>query len=66
VLPYLQPAALTRPTRRALSDAGWKLDDLRAHAAEVAGVEVPKLEQLRRVTVASVLMVVVIGLSRGP
>ena len=62
VLPYLQPAALTRPTRRALSDAGWKLDDLRAHAAEVVGVEVPKLEQLRRVTVASVLMVVVIGL----
>ena len=62
VLPYLQPAALTWSTRRALSDAGWKLDDLRAHAAEVAGVEVPKLEQLRRVTVASVLMVVVIGL----
>ena len=62
VLPYLQPAALTRPTRRALSDVGWKLDDLRAHAAEVVGVEVPKLEQLRRVTVASVLMVVVIGL----
>jgi uncharacterized membrane protein YbhN (UPF0104 family) len=62
VLPYLQPAALTWSTRRALSDAGWKLDELRAHAAEVAGVEVPKLEQLRRVTIGSVLMVVVIGL----
>jgi uncharacterized membrane protein YbhN (UPF0104 family) len=62
ILPFLQPAALSWSTRRALSDAGWKLDDLRAHAAEVAGVEVPKLEQLRRVTVGSVLMVVVIGL----
>jgi uncharacterized membrane protein YbhN (UPF0104 family) len=62
VLPYLQPAALTWPTRRALSDAGWKLDDLRTNAAEVADVEVPKLEQLRRVTLGSVLMVVVIGL----
>ena len=62
VLPYLQPAALTWSTRRALSDAEWKLDDLRAHAADVAGVEVPKLEQLRRVTIGSVLMVVVIGL----
>lgn len=61
-LPYLQSAALTWRTRRALSDADWKLDDLRATAAEAAGVEVPKLEQLRRVTVGSVVMVVVIGL----
>jgi len=61
-LPYLQSAALTWSTRRALGDAGWKLDDLRARAAEIAGVEVPKLEQLRRVTLGSVVMVVVIGL----
>jgi hypothetical protein len=33
VLPYLQPAALSRQTRRALSDADWKLDDLRGAAA---------------------------------
>jgi uncharacterized membrane protein YbhN (UPF0104 family) len=62
VLPYLQPAALSRPTRRALSDADWKLDHLRGAAAETAGVEVPKLEQLRRVTLGSIVMVVVIGL----
>jgi len=62
MLPYLQPAALSRSTRRALSDASWKLDELRTDAAEAAGVEVPKLEQLRRVTIGSILMVVVIGL----
>lgn len=62
VLPYLQPAALSWSTRRALSDAGWKLDALRADAATAAGVDVPKLEQLRRVTLGSIVMVVVIGL----
>src|SRR3954452_17487510 len=62
VLPYLQPAALSSETRRALSDSGWKLDALRAAAARAAGVDVPKLEQLRRVTIGSIVMVVVIGL----
>src|SRR6478672_1956044 len=62
VLPYLQPAALSSATRRALSDADWKLDELRTQAAQTAGVEVPKLEQIRRVTLGSVVMVVVIGL----
>jgi len=62
VLPYLQPAALSSATRRALSDADWKLDDLRTQAAQTAGVEVPKLEQIRRVTLGSIVMVVVIGL----
>jgi len=62
VLPYLQPAALSWETRRALSDSGWKLDALRAEAARAAEVDVPKLEQLRRVTIGSIVMVVVIGL----
>jgi uncharacterized membrane protein YbhN (UPF0104 family) len=62
MLPYLQPAALDRPTRRAVREQGWKLDDLRAVAAEAAGVELPKLEQIHRVTWASIAMVVVIGL----
>jgi uncharacterized membrane protein YbhN (UPF0104 family) len=62
VLPYLQPAALSRQTRRALSDADWKLDELRTDAAGAAHVDVPKLEQLRRVTIGSVVMVVAIGL----
>jgi len=58
----LQPAALSSATRRALSDADWTLDDLRTQAAQTVGVEVPKLEQLRRVTLGSIVMVVVIGL----
>jgi uncharacterized membrane protein YbhN (UPF0104 family) len=62
LLPYLQPAALSWRTRRAISDAGWKLDALRADAARAAGVDIPKLEQLRRVTIGSVAMVIVIGL----
>jgi uncharacterized membrane protein YbhN (UPF0104 family) len=48
--------------RRAVREQGWKLDDLRAVAAEAAGVELPKLEQIHRVTWASIAMVVVIGL----
>jgi uncharacterized membrane protein YbhN (UPF0104 family) len=62
MLPYLQPAALGRPTRRAVREQDWSLDDLRSIAAEAAGVELPKLEQIRRVTWASVAMVAVIGL----
>ena len=62
VLPYLQSAALSWQTRRSLSDVDWKLEALRAEAARAAGVDVPRLEQLRRVTVGSILMVVVIGL----
>jgi uncharacterized membrane protein YbhN (UPF0104 family) len=62
VLPYLQPAALDRATRRAVRAQDWDLDDLRQLAADAAGVELPALEQLRRVTVGSIAMVVVLGL----
>jgi uncharacterized membrane protein YbhN (UPF0104 family) len=57
VLPYIQPAALTRATRRSLKRAGTELDHLRERAAAAAGTEPPKLEPLRRVTWGSLLVV---------
>ena len=62
MLPYLQPAALDRATRHAVRAQHWDLDDLRKLASEAAGVELPKLEQIRRVTWALIAMVAVIGL----
>ena len=62
MLPYLQPAALDRPTRHAVRAQDWDLDDLRKLASDAAGVELPKLEQIRRVTWASIAMLAVIGL----
>ena len=57
ILPYIQPAALSRFTRRSLKDAGHDLDAIRDRAAAVAGTEPPKLEPLRRVTIGSVLTI---------
>ena len=54
LLPYLQTPVLPAESRRRLRDAGQKLDELRDAVAEAAGVDVPKLEQVRRVTVGSV------------
>jgi uncharacterized membrane protein YbhN (UPF0104 family)/tRNA A-37 threonylcarbamoyl transferase component Bud32 len=62
VLPLLQPAAVQRQTRHAIGDQDWDLDDLRKACAEVAGVEPPKLAQLRRVSLRSVGVVVLVGL----
>jgi uncharacterized membrane protein YbhN (UPF0104 family)/tRNA A-37 threonylcarbamoyl transferase component Bud32 len=62
VLPLLQPAAVQRQTRHAIGDQDWDLDDLRKAGAEVAGVEPPKLAQLRRVSLRSVGVVVLVGL----
>jgi uncharacterized membrane protein YbhN (UPF0104 family) len=60
VLPYIQPAALTRSTRRSLKHAKTQLDALRDRAAAAAGTEPPKLEPLRRVTWSSLLVVAVL------
>jgi uncharacterized membrane protein YbhN (UPF0104 family) len=57
VLPYIQPAALTRSTRRSLTHAKTQLDALRDRAAAAAGTEPPKLEPMRRVTWSSLLLV---------
>jgi uncharacterized membrane protein YbhN (UPF0104 family) len=62
VLPLLQPAAVQRPTRHAIGDQDWDLEDLRKASADAAGVEVPKLAQLRRVSLQSIGVVVLIGL----
>ncbi len=62
VLPFLQAPALSRTTRRAIRERKFDLDPLRDLAAKAAGVEVPKLEQIKRVTVGSVLMVAVVVL----
>jgi uncharacterized membrane protein YbhN (UPF0104 family) len=48
--PYLQPAALRPSLRRALDTAEIDTDELRAQAADAAGVEPPELVKLRRVT----------------
>jgi uncharacterized membrane protein YbhN (UPF0104 family) len=62
VLPLLQPAAFERPTRHAIGDQDWDLDDLRKAGAELSGVELPKLAQLRRVSLRSLGVAVLIGL----
>jgi len=63
VLPYIQPAALTRATRRSLKDAERDLDTIRDAAAKAAGTEPPKLEPLRRVTIGSLVTIVVLLLA---
>ena len=63
VLPYIQPAALSRATRRSLKDAGHDLDAIRDRAAAEAGTEPPKIEPLRRVTVGSVLTIALLLLA---
>jgi uncharacterized membrane protein YbhN (UPF0104 family) len=57
VLSYVQPAALTRFTRRSLKDAERDLDAIRDRAATAAGTEPPKLEPLRRVTIGSLVTI---------
>lgn len=58
MLPYLQRATLTRSQRREMKEAHLDVDDLRDLAAEAAGVDAPQLQQLRRITVGTVLRVV--------
>jgi uncharacterized membrane protein YbhN (UPF0104 family)/tRNA A-37 threonylcarbamoyl transferase component Bud32 len=62
VLPLLQPAAFERPTRHAVAEQDWDLGDLRTACADAAGAELPKLAQLRRVSLQSIGVVVLIGL----
>ena len=61
VLPLLQPAALSQATRDALErvgDVGEILEQLREHAAEAAGTEVPELRRLSRIRGRQLLMAV--------
>jgi uncharacterized membrane protein YbhN (UPF0104 family)/tRNA A-37 threonylcarbamoyl transferase component Bud32 len=61
-LPLLQPAAFQRPARHAIGEQDWELEDLRKACAEAAGVELPKLARLRRVSIQSIGAVLLIGL----
>ncbi len=50
ILPFLQPAAFERDTRKALHDQHVDLKELRQSIAERTSTEVPPLEPLQRVT----------------
>jgi uncharacterized membrane protein YbhN (UPF0104 family) len=63
LLPYLQRSVLTVAQRRAEKADEIDLDELRERIATNAEVEVPKLQQLRRITIGTVLRVVLPGLA---
>jgi uncharacterized membrane protein YbhN (UPF0104 family) len=57
LLPYLQPAALAGPLRRALKLADIDVDDLRTTAAEATGAPEPELVRITRVTWGTLVQV---------
>jgi len=61
LMPFLQSAALDSETKSATKAAPWKMDELRAAVAAAAGVEEPPLEKLQRVTLGSVVMIVLVA-----
>jgi uncharacterized membrane protein YbhN (UPF0104 family) len=63
MLPYLQPAVLSHPTRRAVRARQWSVYELRELAADTAGVDPPKLEQIRRVTWGSIVIAAILGIA---
>jgi uncharacterized membrane protein YbhN (UPF0104 family) len=63
LLPYLQEAALSRPSRTAVERAHLDLDALRTSAAATAATEVPDLVPLRRVTWGSLIQLALIGVA---
>ena len=62
-LAFVQAPALTPAQRVAVQAQSLDLDELRGSAARLAGVEVPDLQQLRRVTWGSALQVVLLVLA---
>ena len=62
VLPFLQPAVLDRETRRAIHEKDWDIDDLMRRSTEATDTEEPELEQIRRVTLRSILIAALIGI----
>jgi uncharacterized membrane protein YbhN (UPF0104 family)/tRNA A-37 threonylcarbamoyl transferase component Bud32 len=56
MLPLLESAALSSAARKAIPDTKKFLTKLREEGAALAGEEVPKLTELRRVTPSSVIM----------
>jgi uncharacterized protein (TIRG00374 family) len=62
LLPYLQPAVLSRSQRQAVHDADWSMKDLQRAAVALAMVEAPPLQQIRRVSAKSIAIVAVVAL----
>jgi uncharacterized membrane protein YbhN (UPF0104 family) len=62
VLPLLQPAVAERQTRHAVAAQDWDFEDLRKACAAASGVELPKLAQLRRVSLRSLGVAALIAL----
>ena len=62
VLPLLQPAVAERQTRHAVAAQDWDFEDLRTACAAASGVELPKLAQLRRVSLRSLGVAALIAL----
>lgn len=62
VLPLLQPAVAERRTRHAVAAQDWDFEDLRKACAAVSGVELPKLAQLRRVSLRSLGVAALVAL----
>lgn len=60
VLPFVQVTTLTLGQRKEVREEKLDLDALRDRAAELAGVEPPELEQMRRVSWTSVVQVVLL------
>ncbi len=59
-LPYLQPAAFDAQLRREVKASDWTVAALREAAATATGAEQPQLERLRRVSLSSLAMVLVL------
>jgi glycosyltransferase 2 family protein len=55
LMPFLQPPALPGDLRAAAKAAKLDFEELRAATAAAAGVDVPKLARLRRITIGSLL-----------
>ncbi|MFN8172835.1 MAG: lysylphosphatidylglycerol synthase transmembrane domain-containing protein [Candidatus Nanopelagicales bacterium] len=62
LLPYLQPAVLSRSQRQAVHDGEWSMKDLQHAAVALAQVEAPPLQQIRRVSAKSIAIVAVVAL----
>ena len=58
---HLQPAAFDDGLRRSINAAGLSLDDLRAATAAAAGIEVPDLQKVYRVSWGSLVRLVLLG-----
>jgi glycosyltransferase 2 family protein len=58
MLPYLQPTVLTPDQRRLVKQGGLDLDGARRRAAETTGAKEPDLQRLRRITLGTLIQVV--------